>query len=642
MKTRRQASYFGFSELLLAFLAMVLVIMIANRYLSSVRLDITENKLYTVSQGTKNILSDLSEPINLTFFYSQQMAVQLPGISIYAQRVADMIKEYQRLADGKINIEQIDPEPFSEQEDLAVANGLSGVPIDQSGNSFYFGLVGTNSVDGRETIVFFSPEREQQLEYDLSQLVQRLGSKKQTKVGVLTRLPVQGDPQSAMLGAPSAPWFSLQQLSELHELVYLDAETDTLEQDISVLLVIHPSSLSRQSLFAVDQYALQGGKVIMFVDPYAESNQPPDQLKSNQGVSSDAEQSAISALLTSWGVSIDTDVVVADLENSLRVQSSASGRPEVVDYPIWFMLGQQSMNADDPAFQQLGEVVLASAGALTSSKDTETTFTPLLTTGDQSTFIKTENLKFQTDPKEVLKQVKPGEDAKTVAARIQGYAVTAFPNYQPEPIVNEDDPHSEEQSQQEQTTASIEQINKGEINAVIFADTDMLRDQFWVQVQNFLGSTIAVPSAGNGTLVANLVDQMSGSPDLISVRNRGSNNRPFTLLESIRQKAEQNFLQKEQELIAQLEDTEGKLLALEQTKDNVNSAILSADQQQEIENFTNMKLAIRKELRQVRHSLQKDIERVESWVKVVNLALIPLLIVVFGLTLLLFKSRRNR
>ena len=634
MKAKQRASYFGLSELLLAFLATVLVIMLANRYLSAVRFDATENQSYTVSQGTKNILKDVSQPISLKLFYSKKLATQLPGIGVYGDRVADMLKEYQRIAGDKISIEQIDPEPFSEQEDIAVANGLSGVPIDQSGNSFYFGLVGTNSVDGRETIPFFSPERERQLEYDLSQLVYRLSSEQKTKVGILTTLPVQGDPQAAMFGMPSQPWFSLQQLNELHEVDYLDAELDTLEQELSLVLVIHPSTLSRQTLFALDQYALKGGRVIMFVDPYAESSQQPDQLKIQQN-SSAAEQSDISALLLNWGIRIDASAVIADLDHALRVQSAASGRAEVVDYPIWFMLNQENMNAEDPVFQQLGEVVLASVGELHPSKDATTEFSALLTTSDNASLISTEVLRFQTDPKEVLKQYSPGESSKTVAARISGKAQTAFPNYQPEPIVDENN-----EDIQEQTQTEIEQINEGDINIVVFADTDLLRDQFWVQVQNFLGSTIAIPSAGNGQLLANLVDQMSGSPDLISVRNQGSNNRPFTLLEKIRQAADQNFLRKEQELLAELQDTENKLLQLEQAKDSSNSAIVSADQQQEVENFTNKKLTIRKELRQVRHSLQKDIQRVESIVKVVNLALVPLLITLFGLMLLFFKSRR--
>ncbi len=636
MKAKQKASYFGLSELLLALLATVLVIMLSNRYLSSVRLDATENKNYTVSQGTKNILTNLTQPIDLKHFYSKKLATQLPGIGVYGERVTDMIKEYQRIAGGKIKITQIDPEPFSEQEDVAVANGLSGVPIDQSGSSFYFGLVGTNSVDGRETIPFFSPETEQQLEYDLSQLIYRLSSEQQTKVGILTTLPVQGDSQAAMFGMPSQPWFSLQQLSELHDVEYLDAELDTLEEGLSVVLAIYPSTLSKQTLFALDQYALNGGKVIMFIDPYAESSQQPDQLKIQQDSTSD-EQAPISLLLSSWGIKVDASTVIADLDRSLRVQSSASGRAEVIDYPIWFMLNQENMNAEDPAFQQLGEVVLASAGELQPSEDVNIDFSALLTTSDNASLINTETLKFQADPKEVLKQYQPGNASKIVAARISGKAQTAFPNYQPESIADKNNESSQEQSQ---SPAETEQINEGQINIIIFADTDLLRDQFWVQVQNFLGSTIAIPSAGNGQLLANLVDQMSGSPDLISVRNRGSNNRPFTLLEKIRQAADQNFLQKEQELIAQLQETENKLLQLEQAKDSSNSAILSEDQQQEIENFTNKKLTIRKELRQVRHALQKDIQRVESIVKVVNLALMPLLITLFGLMLMFFKSQR--
>ncbi len=637
MKAKQRASYFGWSELLLALLATVLVIMLSNRYLSTVRLDTTENKIYTVSPGTKRILSDLSQPLNLKFFYSKTLATQLPGIGVYSERVADMLREYQRLAGDKIKVEQIDPEPFSEQEDNAVANGLNGVPIDQSGNRFYFGLVGTNSVDGREVIGFFSPEREQQLEYDLSQLIYRLNAAQQTRVGILTTLPVQGDPQAAVFGMPSQPWFSLQQLSELHEVEYLDAELDTLEQDFSVVLIIHPSSLSKQTLFAIDQYALSGGKLIMFVDPYAESSQVPDQLNSQRGGLS-GDESYVETLLTNWGVMIDAGNVVADLDNSLRVQSAASGRPEVVDYPIWFMLNQGNMNADDPAFQQLGEIVMASAGELQKPENAATELTPLLTTADNASLINTQSLRFQTDPKEILKQYQPGQSSKIVAARVAGKVKTAFPDYQPEPVVDE---NSDDPLPQNSQAPTIEQVNEGTINAVVIADTDLLRDQFWVQVQNFLGSTIAIPSAGNGKLLANLVDQMSGSPDLISVRNRGSNNRPFTLVEEIRQAADQNFLQKEQELIAELEETESKLLQLEQAKDTSNSAILSADQQQEVDSFTNKKLTIRKQLRQVRHSLQKDIQRLESMVKVVNLALMPLLITLFGLVLLFLKSRRT-
>ena len=652
MKSKNKARLFGVSELLLGLVITILIIMLANRYLSSIRLDMTENNIYTVSQGTKNILRDLSQPINLKLFYSKKLSTELPGIGVFADQVTDMLREYQRIASEKINLELIDPEPFSEAEDLAVANGLNGVPVDQQGNSFYFGLVATNAIDGRETIPFFTPEREQQLEYDLTRLIQRLSTNSNVEIGVLSALQVSGDSQAAFYGMPSQPWYSISQLDQLYELNYLDAEVDTIDPSLSVLLVIHPASLPGHTLFAIDQYALSGGKIMMFADPLAESEQ------SGNAVGSSAQShDELDRMLTSWGLSLDKQTLVADYANAMRVQSNASNPGEVVDYPIWFRINQQTMNADEPVLQQLGDVIMASSGALNPVEDATTEFTSLLETSDTASLIDLQSVLFQSDPKEVLKLYQPGSEALTVAARVSGEAKSAFPDYKPEDAIDASDTNAqpdvdnEPDSDQAETLAENEsdssmqeftQIESGEVNVVVFADTDFLRDQFWVQIQNFLGNQLAVPSAGNGTLIANMVDQMSGSPDLISVRNRGSANRPFTLLDSIRQRAEQNFLQKEQELISELEATENKLVELEQAKNSDNSALLSSDQQNELDSFTQKKLAIRKQLRQVRHSLQKDIERVETQVKVINIAMVPFIIILVGLFFVFLKSKRDR
>ena len=633
------------TTLIVAFALTVLVIMLGNHYLSSIRVDMTENKIYSVSQGTKNILQNLSEPLKIQFFYSSKLSVELPGISVYADRVKDMLNEYRRISGGKIIIEHIDPEPFSENEDLAVASGIDGIPIDQIGNSFYFGLLGTNSIDGIERIAFFSPEREQQLEYDLTHLIQGLASNVENKIGIISTLPVQGNPQGAMQGMPSQPWYSLEQLTQLYDLSYLEQDSDSIDPALSALLVIQPEGLPRHTLFAIDQYALQGGKIIIFVDPLAESDQQQNQFNP-QADEGNSNPDDLQALLSSWGVSVSRDSVVADIDNALRVQSSQTGLGEVIDYPLWFLLNQNNMNADEPVFVQLGELVIASSGVVEPTQQATTQFTALLKTSKSASMFDLETLKAQTDPKELLTALKPGDSELVIAARISGKASTAFPDYSPEQEIDEtsesksDDQSTESQSDDLQTQAQFEQTNSGEINIVAFADTDLLQDQFWVQVQNFMGNPLVIPSAGNGRLIANLVDQMSGSPDLISVRNRGTANRPFTLLESIRQSADRNFLQKEQELSAQLQDTENKLLELEQAKNAANSAILTADQQLEIDNFTQNKIDIRKQLRQVRHSLQKDIEHVETLVKWVNMALIPFIIIIAGILVLYLKSRR--
>ena len=660
MKLKNKAKVFGVSELLLGLMVTILVIMLGNRYLSSLRLDMTEHKIYSVSQGTKNILAELSQPLNLKLFYSKKLSPGLPGIDVYADQVTDMLREYQRLSSATINLELIDPEPFSEAEDLAVANGLNGIPVDQQGNSFYFGLVATNTTDGRETIAFFAPEREQQLEYDLTRMIQRLSNDAIVEIGILSTLKVNGDPQAQLYGMPSQPWYSISQLNQLYRLNYLEAELDAIDPSIAVLLVIDPASLPMQTLFAVDQYALNGGKIMMFADPLVES-QTNNDLNQNGTANSPQNTEAVDKLLSSWGISLNSQKLAMDYENAMRVQSNVSNTGEVIDYPVWFRLDQQAMNAAEPVLQQLGDVILASTGVLSQTPGAETEFTSLLTTSDSASLVDVQSVKFQFDPKEVLKLYQPGSEALTVAARVSGNAKTAFPDYQPQDDANEslsaDDSTDQDQqadskntetlatdtqseNQNEVAAKVLDQTESGEVNVVVFADTDFLRDQFWVQVQNFLGNQMAVPSAGNGKLIANMVDQMSGSPDLISVRNRGTANRPFTLLESIRQNAEQKFLQKEQELLTDLQATENKLVELEQAKNADNSALLSSDQQNEVDNFTQKKLAIRKQLRQVRHSLQKDIERVETQVKVINIAMIPFFIIIIGLIIVFMKSRR--
>lgn len=658
MKSGSRTKLFGLTELMLGALITVMIIMLANRYLSSVRLDMTEHKIYTLSQGTKNILGELTQPLNLKLFYSKQLSTDIPGIDVYADRVADMLREYQRLADSKISLEFIDPEPFSEAEDAAVANGLSSVAVDQQGSGFYFGLVGTNAIDGLETIAFFTPEREQQLEYDLTRLIQRLSTESSAVVGVLSSLEVNGNAQAQLYGMPSQPWFSISQLDQLYSVNHLDTNLESIDPSISVLLVIHPAGLPRQALFAIDQYALNGGKIMLFADPLPESEQAGGQGQIGAAPVLQNQQD-LDELLKAWGVNFNSESLVADFQNAMRVQTNASASGEVVDYPIWFRLDQQSMNDSEPVLQQLGDVIMASSGALGQADKARTQFIPLLTTSETASLLGVQSVRLQSDPKEVMKMYQPGSESLTVAARVFGDAATAFPDYRPPEQSEEsqdagmatggnddtDDNLSEDPAQETENTddiqPAIDQTESGEINAVIFADTDFLRDAFWVQIQNFLGNQLVVPTAGNGTLIANMVDQMSGSPDLISVRNRGSANRPFTLIESIRQNAEQKFLNKEQELIAELQATENTLAQLEQAKNDENSALLSSDQQNEVDRFTRKKLEIRKQLRQVRHSLQKDIESVETRVKIINIAMIPFLIILAGLMMVFLRSRRK-
>jgi ABC-type uncharacterized transport system involved in gliding motility auxiliary subunit len=558
-------------------------------------------------------------------------------------RVEDLLREYRRQAGGNIRLQVIDPEPFSPEEDRAVGYGLRAAPVNNREDMFFFGLVGTNSVDDEEIIPFFTTEREEFLEYDVSKLIHNLIQVKQPVVGLLSSLPVEGQgPRAALRGLTSPPWMVVEQMRQLFEVRSLEASLNEVPAGTDVLVVVHPKNLSDRTLYAIDQFVLRGGRVLAFVDANAEAEQG----MSMGGLMMPARsrRSELDPLLETWGVVLEKDKIVGDLQLAARVRMERDGRELTFEYPVWLTVQPGQMSQEDIVTRQLGNLSLGTPGSLVPAKGATTSFTPLIETTRGAAAFSPESVALSEDPQNLLRSYRSEDRTFTLAARISGNIKSAFPDGPPND--EEAEKKSEDnEADSESSEAELPHIAESEeaVNIIVVADTDLLQDQFWVSVQDFLGTRIAVPTAANGSFVVNAVDNLAGSGDLISVRNRGSFVRPFERISELKQQAELRFRQKEQELMDRLDQTERKLIALEENRQGDDVTILTPAQQQELMEFRQQRLRIRKDLRDVRHRLRREIESLQDWLKFLNIALIPILVALGGLGVAIWRvSRRQR
>ena len=606
----------------------------------SARVDLTEQRLYTLTEGSRNILQGLDEPVTLRLYLSKKLAVELPGIQGYTNRVLELVQEYEQAAGGNLILHVIDPEPFSEEEDRAVGYGLRGVPLDAGNTQFYFGLVGTNATDDRELIPFFQQSREEFLEYDLTKLVYRLGNPKQKVVGLLSTLPVDGGPQMPFSQAPggSAPWMIMDSIRELMEVKVLDKAVTDIPEDVDVLMVVHPKQLGEPTLYAIDQFVLRGGRAVVFVDPHSEADRVLPNPQNPMGMQA-PRNSDLGRVFDAWGIELVDGKVVGDLPLAKKVNFQKQSRMMVADYPVWIDLTPRQLNAEDVVTAKLPNLTMASAGILRKKEDSETEWTPLMETDDQAMQIDAARLRMMPDVEGLLRDYRPEGETLVLATRLTGKVKTAFPDGRPEAADSEEPGNPGDDKASKQPPHLAESADP--INVIVVADTDMLQDRFWVQVQNFLGQRIGIPTSANNDFVTNALDNLTGSHDLISVRNRGSFSRPFTLVRAIQQEAEMQFRQKEQALQQRLKETERKIQELQRTKEDQTTVILSAEQEAALDGFRQELVATRKELRNVQHELQKNIESLENVVKFLNIGLMPLVIAVGGVVFSAYTIRRR-
>jgi len=604
------------------------VVMLSNVGLRGMRLDLTQNKLYTLSGGTQQVLRELKEPVNLYFYFSRDVAAkQSPLILPYAARVREFLEEISARAGGKVRLHVVDPQPFSDEEDRAAEFGLQPVPVGNSGESLYFGLAGTNSTDGRSAIPNFQADREEFLEYDVAKLIQELGTPKKPVIGLLSSIGLQGqfNPQTGQMGEP---WPIYTQLQQLFNVRTLTSDLDHIDKDVDVLMLVHPKQLQPKALYAIDQFVMRGGRLLLLVDPDAGADLS-GQNPSNPLAAAMADHSSdLKPLLATWGVDYDATKVIGDLSRGLEVRTNASSGP--VRHIGILGLRRADMDPKDVVTSSLESINLATVGSLSQRAGAKTTFEPLLMSSTSAEPLPAQRFHALVDPSTLRDGFKSTGIRYTIAARITGPVDSAYPNGPPPDLKPAAGP----------PTAHLAKSSTP-ANIVVIADTDFLMDYLWVQQRELLGQRIAQAFANNGDLIANILDNLSGSSALISIRGRASFSRPFERVDAIKRQADDHLRAKALELQSELQQTESKLTELQSKRNDQSSLMLSPEQEAELKRFTAEKTRVRKELRETQRGLDVDINRLGSRLKIINIALAPLVVAIAGVLILSMRRRRR-
>ncbi len=648
MEVNRPRNIGALSLVLLA-LVFIAAVVVSNTLLTGLRIDLTEDNLYTVSPGTRNLLRGIDEPINVYLFFSDRESADIAPLRNYANRVREMLEELAAAADEKLVLHVIDPAPFSEDEDRATQFGLQPIALG-IGQTLYFGLAATNSVGDEEVIEIFNPDRERFLEYELARLIYSLSRPDKVVVGLHSSVSLAAgfDPQLQQM---TEPWVVYSQAGQLFEVRSLPPGFTEIEEDIDVLWLVHPRNLAADALYAIDQFVLGGGRALIFVDPFAEVDMAAamDPAAMAAGSASD-----LGELLSGWGVEFSAGEVVADNEYALSVTTGLSPRP--VRHLGLLGIAEQAMDSGDVIIDGLYNINLGSAGHFSVAEESTVELQPLLTSSANAALMPAIQMQMLSDPEALLDNFVPSGETYILAARLTGSLQSAFPDGRPVENVPDTAGGPLDTGSDDAGTAEAEAVESGrdevteagenhlasteDANVILVGDVDILSDRLWVQQQNFLGQRLATAFANNGDFLINALDNLSGSADLIGIRARGTYSRPFTRVQALRRQADAQFRQTEQRLQAELSETENTLAELQASRTDQGSLLMSDEQQAEIQRFLDEQVRIRQELRAVQRNLDRSIERLGAMLQFINVGLVPLLLTVFALSVAVIRRRR--
>jgi len=626
--SRWRKTGYGVGALIALAILFLGVIMLSNVGLRGMRLDLTQNRLYTLSSGTQQVLGEIKEPINLYYYFSRDAAAREAPLAMpYASRVREFLEEVAARSGGMVRLHVVDPQPFSEDEDRASEFGLQPLQTGNGGDSLYFGLAATNSTDGRSVIPAFQADREEFLEYDVAKLIHELAVPNKPVIGLMSSLPMQGrfDPMTGQMGEE---WPILSQIEQIFTLRNLTADVDHIDKDVDVLMIVHPKQLPPKTLYAIDQFVMRGGRVLLFVDPTSGADTSGQDPSNPMAAMTANHSSDLEPLLSSWGVAYDPTKVVGDMGRGLEVRASLQSQP-ILHIGV-LGLHRADLNPSDVVTASLDSINMASSGWLTARQGAKTTFEPLIWSSAEAGPIPAARFVMLQDPSILRDGFKPTGTRYVLAARITGPVESAYrlgPSADQKPAAGPPVAHLAK------TTVPA--------NIVVIADTDMLLDYMWVQTREMLGQRVAQVFANNGDLVANILDNLSGSSALISIRGRATFSRPFEKVEALKRQADDRLRAKAQELEAELRQTQAKLTELQTKRTDQASLMLTPEQEQEIKKFTDEKTRVRKQLRETQRSLDVDIDRLNSWLKVINIGLAPLAVAIVGLIVLAVRRRRR-
>lgn len=621
-----QKSLFSVGGLILLLLILVLVNFVFARV--NLRWDATEDRLYSLSDSTREILATLKQNVAIKVYYSQDIVNTPVQVKTYANRLLDFLAEYSYESDGRVSAEVYDPRPDSEEEEWAQKYGIQGIDL-PTGETLYFGLVAT-AADQEETIPFLDPTREENLEYDVTRIIARVETARKPRIAVISALPVMGRPPMGF-GMPQqqgmAPWLFVSELRKTYEVETLPPTADRIDEGIDLLLLIQPRGLSDTLLYAIDQHVLRGGSLLVFTDPLAVTDPQPGA----------GEAEPLAPLFTAWGIRTSAPQAVVDMDNATRLRNEAN---QIEDNPFWLSIRQNGINPENIITSKLESLLLPVAGSIEKTSDGPVTYEPLVHASPNSALADGFSARFGLA--ELRKSFRASDTAYDLAVKLSGVFPTAFPDGIPR--AGEDTLEADAADSAQAPPPAAEHLQQGAKAAtvIVVADADMLFDGYYVSRQNFLGFEMAQIFNDNLNFLLNAAEMLAGGQSLINIRSRGKFERPFTRVQALEQKAQSRWRDREQELLGKIEATNQKLQELEQRKDASQKLILSAEQEAEIQKFQEEKLRINQELKGVRRNLRADIEALGATVKVINIFLMPLVVCIAGIGYAVYRRNRMR
>ncbi|MBQ6471319.1 MAG: Gldg family protein [Victivallales bacterium] len=605
------------------------------------RLDCTEGKIHTFSDATIQTLKNLKKNVNIKFYYSKDVAEMPVVLKNYAARIEDILREYEIHGDGHIRVSRLNPKPDTDAEDSANLDGISGQPGDALGleENIYLGIAVT-CADHTEALPFLSPERENLLEYDLTRAIIAVSNPVKHKLGVMSAMQVFGgiDDPAAMMqgqGGMKPAWLIINELKKTYDVSQVDLEVAEIPADIDMLLVIHPRGISEKTQFAIDQFVLRGGRLIAFVDPMSLADmqsQPRQQMQYMPPTAS----SNLDKLFEAWGVTFSPDEVVLDRERATVVRANARSAPEPV--PNVLSLLKDDITQGDPATAQIATLMMLNAGSFGGKAPEGLTRTVLLKSTTESQTM--DKYMTQRNPSDLMRDLAPDGTSKELIIRLTGTFQTAFPNGAPkEKEEGKDEAKKEEAKAEEAKAEEKPALTKSEKPGavVLVADSDMLYDPFCVRQGNIFGQSFYQPINNNLALVQNLVEALSGDVVLFEIRSRGVTPRPFTRVREMENAAAEKYRSEIQKFEGEVEKFQQEIRDLQRNRKQGDAELLSREQKDAVARIQKKQAEARRNLKEVRKQQRKDIEALENRMMLVNIALMPALVVLFGIALALFK-----
>ncbi len=597
------------------------------------RADLTQEKAFTLSAGTRKILQQLDTPVKIRFYCTQSETATPETVFLksYARKVEDLLQEYKQVAGKNLVIEKYDPQPDSDAEDSARLDGLEPQPLPGS-DRFYLGLA-VSLADERVALPFLEPNRERQLEYDITRAIARVFTPEKPTVGVMSGLPVFGEMGNPMMmqmgqqgGTPA--WTLIEQLKQDFNLKHIELTADKIDDDVKVLLVIHPKEISDKAQFAIDQFVLRGGKLIAFLDAQSAIGGRQQQNPMMGGGPPSGTSSSLEKLLAAWGVQFDTSKVVADLNFKMQLRGR-DGQP--TEAPAWLALTAEGINRDDIVTSPLDNLWLPMCGAFTGEPVAGLKQTVLLTSSKESQLV--DSFMASMGGESVLSGFKPSGVNYKLGIRLTGKFKTAFPDGAPADKDNTNAVAKAGDSLKE---------SKVETSVALFGDADMLADEFSLRKTETPFGAMVSPMNANLDFAQNLVEQMAGDSNLIGVRSRATLSRPFTLVKKMEAEAEARGQAKIAELQQSLQETQQRLGELQQQrKDKDQRFILTAEQKAELENFRKKQAEVSKALKQAQKDLRKEVVSLETRLKWLNILAMPLGVTAAGIGIALIKRKKT-